>query len=89
MNYAKTELYIGHHLLAACQIFRITVLLQFLFPINGSENREIIGECDGTHGWILLGRYRLFPGECKIVLTDEGEKDQVLLGDAIKWKYVD
>lgn len=62
---------------------------QYYTLINGSENREIIGECDGTHGWILLGRYRLFPGECKIVLTDEGEKDQVLLGDAIKWKYVD
>lgn len=27
--------------------------------------------------------------ECKIVLTDRGNKDQVLLGDAIKWVYME
>ena len=39
-------------------------------------------------GWTFLGRFRLTPGECKVVLTDRGEPDQVLLGDAVRWEYV-
>ena len=31
--------------------------------------------------------FKLPVGECKIVLTDQGDREQVLLGDAIKWVY--
>ena len=62
---------------------------QYYTLTNGNEEKEVVGECDGTFGWILLGRYRLSPGECKVVLTDEGEADQVLLGDAVKWEYIE
>ena len=61
---------------------------QYYTLVNGGEEKEIVGECDGTVGWTFLGRFRLSPGECKVVLTDQGEPDQVLLGDAVRWEYV-
>lgn len=56
---------------------------------NNGEKKEAVGEGGIQAGWVLLGRFRLTPGECKVILTDEGETDQVLLGDAIRWKYVE
>ena len=61
---------------------------QYYTLVNGGEKQEIVGECDGMVGWTFLGRFRLTPGECKVVLTDRGEPDQVLLGDAVRWEYV-
>lgn len=61
---------------------------QYYTLVNGGEEKEIVGECDGMVGWTFLGRFRLTPGECKVVLTDRGEPDQVLLGDAVRWEYV-
>ena len=51
----------------------------------GEEKREVSIDIEEQTGWLLLGRYHLSAGECKVVLTDRGNEDQVLLGDAIKW----
>lgn len=49
------------------------------------EKREVSINIEEQTGWLLLGRFHLPAGECKVVLTDQGNEDQVLLGDAIKW----
>ncbi len=56
--------------------------------ITGEEKQEVAINIEQQTGWILLGRYHLPAGECKVVLTDQGNEDQVLLGDAIKWESV-
>ena len=53
----------------------------------GGEKQEVSADIKEQVGWVTLGLFRLPVGECKIVLTDQGDKDQVLLGDAIKWIY--
>ena len=53
----------------------------------GGEKQEVSADIKEQMGWVSLGLFRLPVGECKIVLTDQGDKNQVLLGDAIKWVY--
>ena len=53
----------------------------------GGEKQEVSADIKEQVGWVSLGLFRLPVGECKIVLTDQGDKNQVLLGDAIKWVY--
>ena len=53
----------------------------------GGEKQEVSADVKEQVGWVSLGLFQLPVGECKIVLTDQGNKDQVLLGDAIKWVY--
>ena len=53
----------------------------------GGEKQEVTADINEQVGWVSLGLFQLPAGECKIVLTDQGDKDQVILGDAIKWIY--
>ena len=38
-------------------------------------------------GWVSLGEFNLESGSCKMILSDEGVKGQVIVGDAVKWVY--
>ncbi|MFR5658459.1 MAG: hypothetical protein ACLUDU_11015 [Butyricimonas faecihominis] len=60
---------------------------QYYIVDVGGEKQEISVEIKEYVGWVSLGLFQLPVGECKIVLTDQGDEDQVLLGDAIKWVY--
>lgn len=55
----------------------------------GGEKREVSVDIKEHVGWVSPGLFQLPVGECKIVLTDRGDKDQVFLGDAIKWVYTE
>ena len=60
---------------------------QYYIVDVGGEKQEVSVDIKEHVGWVSLGLFQLPVGECKIVLTDQGNKDQVLLGDAIKWVY--
>ncbi|WP_455508793.1 hypothetical protein [Butyricimonas paravirosa] len=62
---------------------------QYYVVAVGGEKQEVSVDIKEHVGWVSLGRFQLPVGECKIVLTDQGNKDQVLLGDAIKWIYME
>ena len=53
----------------------------------GGKKQEVSADIKEHVGWVSLGLFKLPVGECKIVLTDQGDREQVLLGDAIKWVY--
>lgn len=40
-------------------------------------------------GWTSLGTFSCPKGKCSIILSDEGIAGQVIIGDAVKWTYVD
>ena len=40
-----------------------------------------------NQGWHSLGSFYCTPGEHKIFLYDEGDEEQILIADAIKWVY--
>ena len=61
---------------------------QYYIVDVGGEKQEVSVDIKEHVGWVSLGLFQLPVGECKIVLTDQGNKDQVLLGDAIKWVYM-
>ena len=61
---------------------------QYYIVDVGGEKQEVSIDIKENVGWVSLGLFKLPVGECKIVLTDQGNKDQVLLGDAIKWVYM-
>ena len=60
---------------------------QYYIVDVGGEKQEVSVDIKEHVGWVSLGLFQLPVGECKIVLTDQGDEDQVLLGDAIKWVY--
>ena len=62
---------------------------QYYIVDCGDKKQEVSIDIEEQTGWLLLGRYHLPAGECKVVLTDQGNEDQVLLGDAIKWVPVE
>lgn len=62
---------------------------QYYIVDVGGEKQEVSVDIKEHVGWVSLGLFQLPVGECKIVLTDRGNKDQVLLGDAIKWVYME
>ncbi len=62
-------------------------LNQYYFVNYGDEKQEVVIDVKEQPGWFSLGFFELPVGECNVVLTNRGEKDQVLLGDAIKWVY--
>lgn len=61
---------------------------QYYTIYNDGTGQEVVGTITNPRGWILLGRFRLVAGECRVVLDDRGEPEQILLGDAIKWVRV-
>ena len=61
---------------------------QYYIVDVGGEKQEVSVDIKEHVGWVSLGLFQLPVGECKIVLTDQGDEDQVLLGDAIKWVYM-
>ena len=61
---------------------------QYYTLYNDGTEREVVATITNPRGWILLGRFRLAAGECRVVLDDRGEPEQILLGDAIKWVRV-
>lgn len=61
---------------------------QYYTIANAGEEYEAVGNVATPGEWVLLGTYRFSPGECKVTLSDQGEPEQLLLGDAVKWIYV-
>ena len=53
-------------------------------PLGGEEKVVYV---DTRGEWCSLGVYNCLPGVNKISLSDEGEENQIILGDAIKWVY--
>lgn len=60
---------------------------QFYKVLNGDTGQDVAVNV-AERGWIFLGRFHFSSGECKVSLSDQGEEEQVILGDAIKWVYV-
>lgn len=61
---------------------------QYYTIYNDGTEQEVVGTIMNPRGWVLLGRFRLAAGECRVVLDDRGEPEQILLGDAMKWVRV-
>lgn len=57
-----------------------------LFPNDKKE--EILVDCNIKKGWVSLGRFYCTQGTCTVSLTDRGELNQVIIGDAIKWELI-
>lgn len=59
------------------------------YIIHQGKEEKIIYLDDPTwkYGWISLGNFYFPQGKCKIILCDEGAKEQVIIGDAVKWVY--
>lgn len=53
-------------------------------PLGGEEKVVYV---DTRGEWCSLGVYNCLPGVNKISLSDEGEENQIIVGDAIKWVY--
>lgn len=56
-------------------------------PLGGEEKVVYIDPGAGNK-WFSLGVYDCVPGVSKISLSDEGEENQMIIGDAIKWVYL-
>ena len=61
---------------------------QYYTITNAGKEYEVVGNVATPGEWVLLGTYRFSPGECKVTLSDRGESEQLLFGDAVKWVYV-
>lgn len=61
---------------------------QYYIITYGEEKYEVSADVKELVGWVSLGCFELPVGESKVVLTDRGGEDQVLLGDAMRWVYV-
>lgn len=61
---------------------------QYYTVTNAGKEYEVVGNVATPGEWVLLGTYRFSPGECKVTLSDRGESEQLLFGDAVKWVYV-
>ena len=62
---------------------------EYTIILPDGENKKVSVETRNEQGWISLGYFDCTPGECKISLSDVGAKEQVVIGDAVKWVYVD
>ena len=60
-----------------------------ILPRGGEEEIVVTDNIQRQHGWISLGYFDCLPGESKIYLSDDGNDNQVIFGDAIKWVYIE
>lgn len=62
---------------------------EYTITLPNGEVKKVQVDASNMVGWIFLGRFDCTIGECKITLKDVGKKDQMMIGDAVKWVYVD
>ncbi|WP_148375280.1 MULTISPECIES: golvesin C-terminal-like domain-containing protein [Butyricimonas] len=55
------------------------------YSITFPDKQEHIVYINKQSGWNSLGTFYCIPGEYKITLYDEGDENQTLIADAIKW----
>ena len=57
-----------------------------IYEVRQGKWQETIEETDLFQGeWNLLGVFDCQAGECIVSLSDRGEKEQMICGDAVKW----
>ena len=58
------------------------------YMVSASDgDKEIIINTYRQEGWVSLGRFYYKTGEYKVSLSDRGQHEQLIVGDAVKWKY--
>ena len=57
------------------------------YRISPLGDEEKVVSIDTKGKWCSLGIYYCLPGISKISLSNEGEKNQMIVGDAVKWVY--
>ena len=56
---------------------------------NHGGDDEVVLDVFMKTGWISLGKFYYTPGVYKVSLSDKGEGSQVIMGDAVKWVYLE
>ena len=64
------------------------VIKQYYMVFHDGKEEEGNIDVNNQAGWLFLGRFRLAGGDCKVVLQDKGEPNQILVADVIKWVRV-
>ncbi len=59
----------------------------YTIVLPGARHEITIDTSD--YGWISLGEYECASGESVVMLHDTGDPNHIIIGDAIKWVYVD
>lgn len=60
-----------------------------IYEVRQGKWQETIELTDmSLQGWNLLGVFDCQVGECIVSLSDRGEKEQMICGDAVKWVFV-
>lgn len=57
------------------------------YRISPLGDEEKVVSIDTKGKWCSLGIYNCLPGISKISLSNEGEENQMIIGDAVKWVY--
>lgn len=58
------------------------------YIVSYDDNEEEISiNVFQQQGWISLGRFYYTPGNYKVSLSGKGQPEQLIVGDAVKWKY--
>lgn len=70
---------------SSVQKVELSNIKQYYTIVHEGKEDKVIAEINENTGWILLGRFYLERGTCKVILSDEGQPYQVLQGDAVKW----
>lgn len=55
----------------------------------GDRSEEIVLDVRDQSGWVSLGRFTFSPGNASVSLSDKGEPQQVIYGDAVRWIYLE
>ena len=60
------------------------------YLITCENGRECVLKKDiaALRGWISLGKYDYSFGRYRIALTNRGQANQTIVGDAVKWVYM-
>lgn len=62
--------------------------MQIYNVISGDDAKESVIETRYKEGWVSLGIFDLVSGTNKVVLLDQGMRNQLIFADAIKWVRV-
>lgn len=54
---------------------------------SGKGKKEIVINTYNQEGWISLGCFHFPTGEYKVSLSDQGQPEQLIVADAVKWEY--
>lgn len=63
-------------------------LLQTYLVYSGESEKKVEIPTANRQGWVSLGCFHFTPGEYKVVLSDKGDPQQSIVGDAVKWVHV-